>query len=163
MIEIQAELRAGPLEEWLKVTPQRIRAGMNRALRRTGTAVQGTAVEVFRSRGIGRRIFGRKAAGARKIITRSKLRGDPDFVIQPVKLKGLAAIQEAGGVTRPHLIRPKNKKRLAINGKPIMGSVLHPGSRMPAMPIGSRAIDRNTDRFATEMAKELQRATGATG
>lgn len=48
-----------------------------------------------------------------------------------------AAIHQLGGKTKPHVIRPKNKKALAfsIGGKKILAaSVKHPGSKVPARP-----------------------------
>lgn len=44
-----------------------------------------------------------------------------------------AAIQNFGGTTRPHIIKPKSKKALAFAGK-IFGAVHHPGSTVPARP-----------------------------
>lgn len=46
-----------------------------------------------------------------------------------------AAIQHFGGTTRPHIIRPRNKKALAwaTGGHPVK-SVNHPGSKIKARP-----------------------------
>lgn len=44
-----------------------------------------------------------------------------------------AAIHQFGGKTRPHVIRPKNKRALAFNGR-VVGKVNHPGSTIPARP-----------------------------
>lgn len=44
-----------------------------------------------------------------------------------------ARIQNQGGKTRPHEIRPKNKKALRFNGR-YASSVKHPGSDIPARP-----------------------------
>ncbi|MDM4768625.1 phage virion morphogenesis protein [Solimonas sp. SE-A11] len=44
-----------------------------------------------------------------------------------------AAIQNQGGTTRPHTIKPRNKKALAFGGG-IYGAVQHPGSTLPARP-----------------------------
>lgn len=44
-----------------------------------------------------------------------------------------AEIQHKGGKTRPHLIKPRNKKALAFNGR-VLKSVNHPGSNIPARP-----------------------------
>lgn len=48
-----------------------------------------------------------------------------------------AAIHQLGGKTKPHVIRPKNKKALSfsIGGKKVFAaSVKHPGSKVPARP-----------------------------
>lgn len=47
--------------------------------------------------------------------------------------KVYAAIHQLGGQTRPHVIRPRNKKALAFNGR-VVKSVNHPGSNIPARP-----------------------------
>lgn len=44
-----------------------------------------------------------------------------------------AAIHQFGGQTRPHVIRPKNKRALAFGGR-VVRSVNHPGSNIPARP-----------------------------
>lgn len=44
-----------------------------------------------------------------------------------------ARIQNDGGTTRPHVIRPKNKKALAFGGR-VVKKVNHPGSKIPARP-----------------------------
>ncbi len=44
-----------------------------------------------------------------------------------------AAIQHFGGKTKPHTIRPRQKKALSFAGR-ILKSVKHPGSDIPARP-----------------------------
>ena len=44
-----------------------------------------------------------------------------------------AAIQQLGGVTRPHVIEPRYKKALAFGGH-VLARVNHPGSDIPARP-----------------------------
>lgn len=47
--------------------------------------------------------------------------------------KVYAAIHQLGGQTKPHEIKPKNKKALAFNGR-VVKKVNHPGSKIPARP-----------------------------
>ncbi len=47
--------------------------------------------------------------------------------------KKYAAIHQFGGQTKPHIIRPRNKKALAFGGR-VVKSVNHPGSKIPARP-----------------------------
>ncbi len=47
--------------------------------------------------------------------------------------KEYAAIQHHGGTTRPHTIKPRNKKALAFGGG-VFRSVRHPGSTLPPRP-----------------------------
>lgn len=44
-----------------------------------------------------------------------------------------APIHQFGGKTRPHVIRPRNRKALAFGGR-VVKSVNHPGSDIPARP-----------------------------
>lgn len=44
-----------------------------------------------------------------------------------------ARIHQLGGKTRPHVIKPRNKKALAFGGR-VVKSVNHPGSDIPARP-----------------------------
>ena len=45
-----------------------------------------------------------------------------------------AAIHQFGGQTKPHVIRAKNAKALALPGLGFRKSVNHPGSKIPARP-----------------------------
>jgi phage virion morphogenesis protein len=47
--------------------------------------------------------------------------------------KVYAAIHQLGGKTKPHIIRPRNKKALAFGGH-VVKQVNHPGSNIPARP-----------------------------
>lgn len=47
--------------------------------------------------------------------------------------KVYAAIHQFGGKTKPHIIKPRNKKALAFNGH-VVKQVNHPGSNIPARP-----------------------------
>lgn len=47
--------------------------------------------------------------------------------------KVYARIHQQGGKTKPHLIKPRNKKALAFNGI-VVKQVNHPGSDIPARP-----------------------------
>lgn len=47
--------------------------------------------------------------------------------------KAYAAIHQFGGTTRPHVIKPRDKRALAFGGV-IVRQVNHPGSRIPARP-----------------------------
>ncbi|MCL2524611.1 MAG: phage virion morphogenesis protein [Betaproteobacteria bacterium] len=60
----------------------------------------------------------------------------PDFV-QIGSNVPYAAIHQFGGTTRPHVIRPKDKKALAFGSKgkeTVVKQVNHPGSKIPARP-----------------------------
>lgn len=80
-------------------------------VRRGQQAAQAYAVYLFRSQGIGRRLFGQNDKGAFRIITRmlAQKTGDGSFV-GGIKASGLAAMQDAGGRTKAHVIMPLSAK-----------------------------------------------------
>ncbi|MGK0600082.1 phage virion morphogenesis protein [Yokenella regensburgei] len=53
-----------------------------------------------------------------------------------------ARIHQEGGKTRPHVIRPRNKKALYFNGR-FAAKVNHPGSDIPARPFLSLTEEDN--------------------
>jgi hypothetical protein len=109
--------------------------GMKRGLRRARKIALG---ELPR-RGVLRRIFQKKPKGLGVLITLHRVRFHGTSVIGALQLKGLAAIQEVGGRTKPHVIKPSLKKALRFEGS--SGThfqrvgVRHPGSKMPAIPV----------------------------
>lgn len=160
----EVRLDASQVEAFLRLAGPNARKGVKRALRRLGTKVQRSMVEEFRRRGVGRQLFGRKAAGARKIIRRSRLRETVLDIIQPIKISGLAALQQEGGHTRGHTIVPKTRPLLAfrVQGRPIFTTkVNHPGSNMPAIPFADAAASKHRSDFSAEIAKEIERALSA--
>jgi phage virion morphogenesis protein len=66
--------------------------------------------------------------------------------------KVYAAIQQFGGKTRPHVIRPKTKRALSFGGI-VVRQVNHPGSNIPARPFlhltlrDTREIVASANRF----------------
>jgi hypothetical protein len=151
-------LETGPTRHKFAAYPQKLKGAMKRALRRVGTAVQKTMIDLSRERGVMKTIFGKKSAGARKsAITRSKLRDEQNTVVQPITIKGLAEIQEKGGRIKPHLIRPGRSGYLVIGGKPIRvpDGVQHPGATHPSIPFADRSAQRHSQRLREELDKEV--------
>lgn len=66
-----------------------------------------------------------------------------------------AAIHQFGGQTRPHVIRPRNKKALAFGGR-VVRSVNHPGSNIPARPF-LMLTDGDEDEIEATAADYLRR------
>lgn len=84
--------------------------------------------------------------------------------------KGIVATDEKYGEyvefgTRPHVIRPRNKKMLAfkVNGKMVFArSVRHKGSKpypymQPAFEDGKDYVEKNYEKYISEVVKELAR------
>lgn len=67
-----------------------------------------------------------------------------------------ARIHQQGGTTRPHVIRPCDKKALAFNGR-VVKRVNHPGSTIPARPFLS-LTDQDYQALAHTVNDYLQRA-----
>lgn len=164
---MEFKFESGELNAWLKATPSAIRAGARRALRRTGTAVQAAAVNLFRQRGVGRSVFGKRVSGVRLYIKRGRFFERPGVIGQPVRAIGLAAIQEVGGRIEDHVIVPKNRKMLAFPVKGAFGfggdlafakEVHHPGAQHPKMPYLQRAAESEQHRFKAALEVELDKA-----
>jgi len=125
------------------------------------------AINNFTRRGVGRAVFAKNTRGALGLIKviPAKLRGNS--YVGTLQARGLAAIQDQGGRTSPHTIKPKRAKFLVyrtnagvlhITDKP----VLHPGAQHPTMPFMQAAtsnaaprvaqlIDRAIQKFATKL------------
>lgn len=68
--------------------------------------------------------------------------------------KPYAAIHQLGGQTRPHVIKPRNKKALAFGGR-VVAKVNHPGSRIPARPYLPILPDGNLQPEAEEAVMDV--------
>lgn len=69
-----------------------------------------------------------------------------------------AAIHQFGGQTRPHEIRPRNKKALAFGGR-VVKKVNHPGSNIPARPF-LLLTDQDVDEIEATMNDYLRGVVG---
>lgn len=134
-----------------------------RAIRRVLGRTKTLTLRAFRSRGIGRAIFGKNPAGARKLIktTRVEVIGK-DFYRVGLDLKGFVALQETGGQTKPHPIRAKGSGRLAFEGKPgdltRPRSVRHPGGRVARFPAAEPIMRAQAPAFVKEMEMATEKA-----
>ncbi|MBK0062392.1 MULTISPECIES: phage virion morphogenesis protein [unclassified Acinetobacter] len=68
--------------------------------------------------------------------------------------KVYAAIHHLGGKTKPHIIKPKNKKALAFGGG-VYKQVNHPGSNIPARPYLPMDGNGNLQREAQEEIEDV--------
>lgn len=69
-----------------------------------------------------------------------------------------AAIHHLGGKTKPHVIRPRNKKALAFGGR-VVKSVNHPGSNIPARPF-LQLTDPDKVRMLESVSSYLRKLAG---
>ncbi len=151
------------------------RAGLRRAERQ--------AEEIFKSRGIGRSIFGAAAARAKAagIVKKDGARGLIN--VQKVKVLrgtfgggrlmgglyavGLAALQEEGGRIKPHKI-PKaasgDRKVLPLKGRgfvTVYGRgrfvISHPGGDLPRVPAMETAVRSNAGAIAAAIDSRIQK------
>lgn len=73
--------------------------------------------------------------------------------------KVYARIQNDGGKTRPHKIKPRNKKALAFGGRGPFGAVNHPGSNIPARQFLG-ASDANKEELGAEVLEFYRSKAG---
>jgi hypothetical protein len=134
-----------------------IRAGLSYA--------RNVAIKRFSERGLGRTIFGLDRSGVRPLVKIMPVRRRGDSWTGGLQVKGLMALQEVGGSTKPHIIRPSKAKVLRFEagraggnfigpmqpgpqrlsegassfigpGRPIFAKeVRHPGGKLPAFPV----------------------------
>lgn len=75
-----------------------------------------------------------------------------------VNAKPYAAIHQFGGTTKPHVIRARVAKALAVPGRGVFKSVQHPGSVIPARPFIPIDADGNLTPTAQDEVNELIKA-----
>lgn len=144
-----------------------IDAGKVRAIRRTSTTWRSLTVAGIRSRGVGRALWAKKSTSLRPIVKRMRVQKVGDGFTSGIVLSGLAALQEDGGRTKAHIIKPWRASRLAFVGpkghliSPV--SVKHPGSRIPAMPSAAPAVPAVEADLAVQLDKEYQKAVEKVG
>lgn len=135
--------------------PKAIRRALTNAFRRGGNKVRVDAIRRFRSRGVGRRIFGgRKFKQKDALISLGRVRGRGESVEMDLTAKGFAAIQEQGGTTKPHVIKPKNAPLLVfrVPGGFVMTKLVnHPGARHPRMPSVEPALEKGAPGITEEI------------
>jgi hypothetical protein len=130
--------------------PRAIKRVLTNALRRTATGIRKGSMTRFRSRGVGRRIFGTKKfrmKHSKGLLSVSRARDRGTHVELDVTAKGFAAIQESGGRTAPHVIKAKNAPLLVFRvpgGLVKAKEVQHPGATHPRMPHLGPAVREGT-------------------
>jgi hypothetical protein len=103
---------AGVLRQYGETLDQPVIKGMRFGF----GAAKRIAVGRFRRRGVGRRVFGKKGSGAMPLFKVMPIRRRGTAFVGGIEVRGLAALQEAGGATAPHVIRPATKKVLRFEG-----------------------------------------------
>lgn len=123
------------------------------------------AIELFRSKGIGRRVFGQKASGARVLFKRGRITKESDGYRGSLTATGLAGLQELGGRTRKHPIPKTGTTLMAFTTggqRAFAMRVNHPGAQHPAMPSLPAAAERALPKISEEINKGLQQAVQVT-
>lgn len=149
----------------LRRAAREIRKPAVKALRRGLTLWKGRAIDTLRSRGIGRAIWGTKRGGATMVVKRTRVKDSGGVITAGLHVRGLAALQEAGGRTKPHDITPKIAQRLVFEGRTgtvVARRVKHPGSIVPAIPFLRPTLDRTLPEIVTEMDRAYQEALDRT-
>lgn len=128
------------------------------SLERRANDARREAVRAFVSRGIGRGIFGRNDSGAWKLITLSPTQMSNDGLSLTLKAGGLAGMQETGGRTRPHIIKPKRAKVLAfaVAGEMAFAKIVnHPGGTVKQYPALRPAAEKIVAQVLADVAPAL--------
>lgn len=143
---------------------------LKNALRRMARRVKADAIKDIGSRGIGRRIWGKKPAGLKKIlkVERVQVEGAGRLTVRLVS-KGIPALIETGGATAAHDIKahrrgPSGKRLLsfrAAGGSGAVPEVRHPGSRIPQRQWISPAITKNEEQGQRDIEAAISVFSGA--
>ena len=140
-----------------KYAGQAMQRTIRNAFRRGANRIGADAKKRFRGRGVGR-IWAKRVKGLPISVGRARItEGSAEI---DITAKGLAALQETGGRTKPHAIKPRSVKALAFSagGKHVFArSVRHPGSQIARIP----SVDQALDAGAGKVMDEIERAVDA--
>lgn len=143
---------------------------MKATLRRGARRIVTQTIGDIAKKGIGRRLFGKKRTGLRKIVTVSRVRQEgPGAFSVEMKARGLAGMMEKGGRTQGHRIKaskvgPKGRKVLSFRASggtgAATGEVMHPGGPINRTPSLVPNADRNIDPIERELTAVVDAALG---
>jgi hypothetical protein len=135
-----------------------IRPSVVRALKRTAKIPRAIYLAKATKHGILRNIFGGKPKGLGGLV-RTKVVDKGNVFVLAMELRGLAAMQEAGGRTKPHRILPKSGKALKLKmssiGTGFAMGVLHPGSQIRQFPVATSAMTTAAPKIQSAIDKEI--------
>lgn len=154
------------------MTPEQARADLARlqgkgldnvmanTIRRGARRMKKRAIADIGSRGIGRRIWGKKPKGLEKILSIGRVqREGPASISITLTAKGIPALIEEGGKTAPHKIKafrrgPKGRRLLSFRkagGEGAVAEVQHPGSAVAKDPWIGPAGDAESPQTEREL------------
>lgn len=144
---------------------RRVRSEFERAMmkgvRTELKAAREVLVAGYRESGVVHTVFGGNPEGLYRIvrvsISAKSLEGTEGSLQGKIRIKGLAALTEAGGRTKAHEIFPKQVRALAfsIGGARVFSrNVEHPGGRVPK----NAQLSRETPRLHARTQQAGQRA-----
>ena len=117
------------------------------------------ATDDFTRRGVGRSLA-RRPGGISGSIVPGQIQKNVSGVIASLRARGLAGLQETGGRTKDHIIRPKKSRLLAfeVRGKGLVfvREVRHPGARLARRPVLRGALERALPRIRADIDRGLQ-------
>ncbi len=140
----------------LRTLPQIMEGLTKAAIRRGQNRLRKAVVDEFRSRGVGRAIFGQKvtATSMKTIVAREKVKKTGERYEVGIRVKGIAAIVAKGEKTKAHPIGHSNKLMASkARGFAARGTVQHPGSQMQRDDFPGRAVEKTRGAFAAEVGK----------
>lgn len=139
-----------------------LRPAVLRAAKRSAKIPRAIAIAKFKKSGIGHGLFGkgaRNAAWNAGVLFKTKVVQQGSLVVMALELKGFAALQEMGGRTKAHEIRPKRGKALKLQipstGVIVRRVVHHPGSRITRIPFAVDSIIAAAPRIQAAIDREV--------
>jgi hypothetical protein len=139
--------------------PRLLDRAVSNAFRKGGRRIRTDAIRRARGRGILRTLFARKPAGLSKLVTLGRVRRAGGVLQMDLTAKGLAGIQEAGGMIRPHVIKPKLATVLKLKVPTglgfVTGPVRHPGARHPRIPFVEPALQAGMHGVTEEIRRAV--------
>lgn len=152
--------------------PELLRAQGN-GLRRLARAIRTDTKKRLQQRGVGRTVWGRgfaRKGGGMTVVKVGRVKksgsGEGADLSIAVSVAGLAAIQEEGGRTKPHEIKPKSAKVLAwsVPSQGFARKVNHPGAQMPKIPALGPAVEalapKGDQYIAESVDKMIEKVAG---
>jgi hypothetical protein len=160
--EAARRLKSTLVEEIRRQTGNGIKRGMTVAAR--------YARRDYRSEGLGRALWAKKATRPgipRLLVSVARVVDQGDRWATGLKVSGMAAVIEKGGRVQPHKIKGSWGKPLVFVGKSgtkvFPNVVQHPGCPVPARPALDRALESASGALREQVDRGLKRAAEVFG
>lgn len=139
-----------------------IRPAIKRSLQRDAKIPRAIYMAKARKHGVLKAIFGKKSKGMGSLVKTKVVDKGSSFILA-LELRGLAAMQEAGGHTKPPrqgAIYPSSAKKalklkIPTTGGAIFASVRHKGANIARFPVAVEALSAAAPRISAGIDKAI--------